>query len=338
MPPNTSSGKVTAEAKQGDSRADPGVTLTILDSIEKNGSLPKKGLGKRRLLRYLSRLTLEGKIQKVGYGTWELTDLGKEALKQGDSRGGAIAMGVPMASGGPLPPVETGGSIRGHAYQWRLRVRPQDWGGLLSRAGLSFDSRPGLPGQSGLRIRYKGLIFDFFVGAVCVYLSEEVLLLRPSALDCDRLARSLLLGVLGELEAFGFDFHLAGSLQVSLVRSEYAEVGNELAKDYMREKKALLLEGSDGKAWLKIDHSKGLPELETVHPNSAQVDMDEAVRPFFEDLRRDPCTLSDLKAEIKHIAIGMQTLIEHDRLLVNLLTPRPEPEQSEVFVRPDYLG
>jgi len=69
-------------------------------------------------------------------------------------------------------------------------------------------------------------------------------------------------------------------------RSHYAEINNGLARecgdksDFIR-----IYTREDGKLWFLIDNSFNLHEAETLHPNSAHVDMQDVVRPFFNDLR-----------------------------------------------------
>ena len=69
--------------------------------------------------------------------------------------------------------------------------------------------------------------------------------------------------------------------------AHFAEPGNELAKDCHKGKEKILIRSEeDGKAWFIIDKSWNVDESETIHPKTAQCDMQEAVSPFFNGLRK----------------------------------------------------
>ena len=129
------------------------------------------------------------------------------------------------------------------------------------------------------------------------------------------------------------------SQNVRLVNHHYSEVNNEFAKEC--EKKAdkiRIYTTDDGKLWFTIDNSFNLHEAETQHPRTAQEDMQEAVKPFFNDLRdNSPPTLSAVMGLIRaSVAINKETAAGLN-IIVQLLNPKqPEDKQSEG--RPDYFG
>jgi hypothetical protein len=74
----------------------------------------------------------------------------------------------------------------------------------------------------------------------------------------------------------------------------YSDCNNELANEYNTKKKRLNLKAKeDDKPWLTIDHSLKIDELETIHPQTAEKDMDRAIKPFFDSLRDMPFTAND---------------------------------------------
>ena len=76
-----------------------------------------------------------------------------------------------------------------------------------------------------------------------------------------------------------------GYNNISLVNYHYAEVNNELAKEYNEKKVKLNIYGTeDGKLWFKIDHSWNLDEAECVHPIKAKPDTTR-VKEVFNDIR-----------------------------------------------------
>jgi len=80
----------------------------------------------------------------------------------------------------------------------------------------------------------------------------------------------------------------AQNTQINQFNGHFSELNNELAK-YCNEKKAnIRIKGEgDNLTWLIADKSWNINELETIHPREAQVDMQEAVQPFFNSLRKN---------------------------------------------------
>lgn len=77
----------------------------------------------------------------------------------------------------------------------------------------------------------------------------------------------------------------AGHTQIREVKTgHYAEMNNGLAADLKRRREALHFKGGDGVEWLLSDMSKGVPELEAVHPVFSQRDID-TLKPMFDDIR-----------------------------------------------------
>ena len=187
---------------------------------------------------------------------------------------------------------------RGHGWQWRIKVLEQDWSVLALGAGLDYSvRRTGLASAVAVRLRFGGFLWDFFKRGVNVYPEASEGVVAPSALECDRVMRVRLLEAVSGLESRGFVLRPGGLLSLSVVKGgEFAELGNELAGRLRREGGVLKVRGFDGKVWLVYDNSRGVPELETVHPSLAQVDMDDKLGPFFEFVRVNPGCLSEITA------------------------------------------
>lgn len=104
---------------------------------------------------------------------------------------------------------------------------------------------------------------------------------------------------------------------IRMVKQHYAEMNNELAKDINLKKEKLQIKGKDGKTWLLIDNSWNVNELETVHPDLAQKDM-ENIKPFFDDLRKYPALSSDILLLIQELS--KQVIKVSEQQEVNTLT------------------
>jgi len=130
------------------------------------------------------------------------------------------------------------------------------------------------------------------------------------------------------------------SQNIKLVNQHYAETNNEFAEDCTTNgDKIRIYTRDDGKLWFLIDNSFNLHEAETVHPETAQKDMGDVIRPFFNDLRDNkPPTMSEmmgiLKMSIeinKETAAGLNTLIQ-------LRKPQETELNQEIEGIPSYIG
>jgi len=86
------------------------------------------------------------------------------------------------------------------------------------------------------------------------------------------------------------------SHNIKRYRQEYALINNGLAKKCHKEgQKIRLRDRQDGRIWFEIDNSFNLHEAETKHPKTADLDMQEIVEPFFNDLKENgPYKISDI--------------------------------------------
>lgn len=84
------------------------------------------------------------------------------------------------------------------------------------------------------------------------------------------------------------------SSNIREVKSHYADVNNEIAKDYSQKRHNLKIKAEDDKLWLIIDKSLNMEELETIHPETSRQDMTK-VQKHLNDMRlHNPPTLSQL--------------------------------------------
>lgn len=133
------------------------------------------------------------------------------------------------------------------------------------------------------------------------------------------------------------------SQNIKLVNQHYAETNNELAEE--SEKKGYrikLYTTDDGRLWFTIDNSLNQHEAETLHPSSAKEDMQDTVKPFFNDMRDKPHYLpSQIRATVettlelvKEVAAAQ---LNQTKLMETLL-PKPIKEKTIKTERPDYVG
>lgn len=117
---------------------------------------------------------------------------------------------------------------------------------------------------------------------------------------------------------------------ITIISQEYARIQDALAKLYRNEGNRIYLTGEDGKIWLITDLSFSVDELEFIHTNKAQDDLD-AIAPFMNDLRKNPITLSEVREETRGVlevakahAININ---KHEKVLDNILIKLNELNQ-----------
>jgi DNA-binding CsgD family transcriptional regulator len=145
---------------------------------------------------------------------------------------------------------------------------------------------------------------------------------------------------------------------INLVNNHYAEINNELAEE--SEKRGYKIRVStteDNKIWFTIDNSFNLHEAETQHPQTAKRDMEEVVKPFFNDLRDNNHYLpSEIKEtlniatkkldatisllhEIAHTQLSLiKTIDSQAEILKSLLPQKETSPEIKTKEKADYIG
>src|SRR3990167_3410589 len=136
-------------------------------------------------------------------------------------------------------------------------------------------------------------------------------------------AISILEGIIPKIEkSFAIRLVKDYKANITIISQEYAKIQDAIAKLYRSEKNRLYLTGEDGKIWLITDFSFSTDETEFIHPNKATDDVD-AIAPFFNDLRKNPTTLTDMRLYIGEIQAGLQGVlhneIKHQKVLDEIL-------------------
>lgn len=130
---------------------------------------------------------------------------------------------------------------------------------------------------------------------------------------------------------------------IKRVYAHYAEVNNELAQEAIKTKQKIRFKAEDNKSWLIADFSNKRPELETVHPQTAFIDM-QTIRPFFNNLRNDPHildkilnTINQLAEQNKLTATELNITTKSLNTLITLVSPNKPKETGINRKIPDYI-
>jgi hypothetical protein len=256
--------------------------LTILESVRKYGKLPETGRPKQTMDWYVSRLKKQGRIKRIGYGVWEVIQTSPSPN---------------LMPGIPPPPLITSPSpkrvIRGHGFIWRLVFPKEIKGGevlvqFLKQGGIVYDSF----NKGVISFLWKGYEVSWSKYGIVFYVPKSKSFYGASAEESRKLAFYEVSYLIKGLESsLGLNFKSNGQYILKLTRQHYGDVDNALAKERVKAHEPLRVAGSDGE-WLLVDLSQGLVELETVHPRQSGEDMDDLVKPWFNDLKEQRPPLS----------------------------------------------
>ena len=272
--------------------------LTVVESIKRLGKLPLGGRSKQARNWYVKRLIQEGIIHKIGYGVWEV-DEQKWSDFQQVKQVKVTPYHTPPGVDKTFTFHTQSRGVRGHGFQFILKLpvlknwdRRKDF--LRSRQ-IDFSV-----------LKARGVYHQLFIQqfkvwlcqkSVIIYFPRSLDILEETASESKRMAFLKVLEIIRELEdVLETSFRIAGKYQVRLVKQHYADPNNILARRMDDDGQKLHLIGEDGKTWLLIDCSTGMPELECVHPVEAVRDMDEVVMAFFKDLRLHPVLPGEILA------------------------------------------
>ena len=267
------------------------VLLSVF-SLIKQGKSQKEvssilNISERHIRRYYKDLRLNGVIEKLGYGVWEVKK--EQDIVYVDN-----------------PKFRRGGfkKVRSHNFGFYLKIPMfSGWSKreeFLQKKGVVFTSDNINRGQ---RFIYKGYhVFLYKRGIRFLLLAGFEGFLTDSATLGNELAIRHVLGVVKGLEnLFGVRLSRGGKYSLRITKQHHALVRNELASLYNKNREKLQVFDERG-LWLLVDDSFDLDELECVHGVSASGDMDNAVKPFFNDLKKNPVTLSEVVGAIGRLA------------------------------------
>lgn len=261
--------------------------LYIYEYIKRHKKLPphEKKLDSK-FAYYCRILQEEGVLLKKGYGVWEVVGELKTTSKK-------------SIVGKPYQTRITPKNKRGHGFRVSIQLpeiknwdKRQLW---MDKVGMKYRKI-----KQGQAVDIKGYNVWICSRSIKIHFPKEISLFAESAYECQNHAYNLSFTIARHIEQkFNIRISKGNKYVVRDTYGHYGDVGNELAKKLHRENKTLYVYGYDGKLWLSFDFSwKQFIEAETTHKERGVEDMDAVISPFFNDLRENPTTISELKKEI----------------------------------------
>ena len=208
--------------------------LNLLSSGKSPAIISKElNISKQNLNYYLRKLKEQGYIKKIGYGVWEIVKSDLSLIKNKVKE------------------------IRGHAFIWVVKVPQEikDWKSILDKYKLEYK----LIGKEKYpRIYLKGLKVWLCKKNIVVW--ENKSFYAINSINARKYAVIKLIEVLELLQK---------QLRVKIKpyifkpkREHYGMIKNELARQYNRQNKKLIIHDDLEGNWLWIDDSDSLGELE----------------------------------------------------------------------------
>ena len=214
----------------------------IKDGFSPSKISKKYKIPKQTLSYSVGKLKKLGCIEKLGYGTWRyIKDI-------------------------PIQPKDTQKvnsdikEIRGHAFIWKIKfIQNYEWEYLVKRykkKKLTFNT---ISSGKILRTMISGRKIWLTKTGLIIYepmdfIGKSSFSVKGKAVfEMDRIVKELIKELGQKFKPYVF----------TTSREHYAIIKNLLAKQYNERNEKLIIRNEEGTAWLWIDDSKGLGELET---------------------------------------------------------------------------
>ena len=218
--------------------------LDIINSI-KSGEKPidiskRLNISLPNLSYHLSILKKKGIINKIGYGLWEVTTLGRTS-------------NLTHATNLKVD------SIRGHAFIWKVRfnnINKIDWKQNLNLKQINYDE---VGFQNTPRIIFNNR--KIWLGKKHIIIYEPDSFFGDNAIESRKLAVYNLLLILKDLQAiFNLEFK---NIEFTPTREHFSMIKNVLAVQCNKNREKINVYNEKGH-WLSIDDSFNLGELENL--------------------------------------------------------------------------
>jgi len=259
------------------------------------GIAAKLGVPKQTLQYHLSKMTTQGLIRKLGYGTWEVLDQPDSSEKEVRTSSHVGIVNTPKQvrtfAQTNLTRFQQD-AVRAHAFVFTLQV-PKNLRNWNNEKRTQYLSAHEIPfkllniGGGGQRIIVKDrkvwltnkslIIYD-----KSSYFAEDALKAKGSAIATH-------LSIIRHIERLlHVEFQIGDDYKFRVSRQHYALIYNALAKQYNESGEKLEIRTGKG-LWFIIDNSYNMNEAETVHPSSAMSD-NRKVQDWFNGLKQQPIT------------------------------------------------
>lgn len=200
-------------------------------------------------------------------------------------------------------------AVRSHAFRFVIVLKdPKNWGvrrRILESKGFKVDPKAGI--GRVFMVNFSGFKVWLADKSITIYFPKWKQYFVDEARFGYNFALADLRDLLNDLAvACDSDFVIDGAYHFKCSGQHHALIHNALAKMYNRNKEKLQVFDKNGELWLLIDDSHPdalrMNETEGVHKDTAPRDVDDIVKPFFNQLRETELLPKDILAMFEKIA------------------------------------
>lgn len=283
--------------------------LDIVSHIKEYHKLPVLSISKMARNYYIKRLKLDGIIFNIGYGVWSI-DWDKweqrryveKVKKQGSDTK----------------------SIRGHGFHYKVAIpKVSNWSKredyLKKNDILYVKSNANWVGFRIIINKYKVWLCN---NSIVIYAPKNKSFYNMTASMSRSNAINELFNIMSHIESMlGVDLKIGGKYLYKVSKQHYASIKDEMAKLVNKDSSKIVIR-YNGEEWLLFDRSLNVDEQETIHPQDAHVDMDNIIKPFYNDLK-------------EHYVKTNEALTISG--LLHLINSQQEQINSLIYKKPDKL-
>ena len=276
--------------------------IRIINSIRFTGKLPPEK-SRQAWHYYTKTLKLNGLIEYKDNSIWVLTKL---ASKLVDENSVKIPNLIPMVK--PNTSIRKR-NIASHGFGFRLKLpKIPNW---HKRYNFFTEERyqKKILHTGVLRIIFDGCKTHIGQKSIVVHFPSGLTYQSESGAEGQRMAIEDFFKRIRKLEAiFGHELKIKKSYRFRIFRKHHAHVDNVVAKKCNIDGKSYQIRRDDGSIWLVIDFSEKVTHAETVNPDTATFDIDNKIKPLFDEVDRNPRFLTEMRREMQDIL-----LLSHDQ-------------------------
>lgn len=300
--------------------------LTIWSKINKGKSLKQiaqeLNISKQNLNYHLRPLKELHYIERVGYGTWQIS---KQYDQREVDKHFKLVKKTERIDTSQVQEFKTKKEIRGHAFQIKLELPKnyKNWEkreSIFQKINLEYKEHYIGGINRGQRMTINGKKVHLFNKSIVVNLDESYL--SGTARESKFYAIVDFLKIIKKLERMFNNSSLEqhGKYKIKVTRQHYSIVKNALAGQYLTQKRKLYCYTGRG-LWLLIDNSYNLEELETLHPDTADED-NEKVQTVFNNIKEEnietlkEMSHSNIKRELTELKGVFPAMAEYNKNLM----------------------
>ncbi|MFP4457173.1 MAG: hypothetical protein ACLFPS_05880 [Clostridia bacterium] len=238
------------------------------------------GITKQNLNYYIRKLKKIGKIEKVGYGTWEVKKQVKIPTKDTKSKSNNLKQ------------------IRGHAFIWKVKHKIKNWEELLIKKKINYNYI-GIKKTPRVWINNKKV----WLGKKHIIIYEPNSFYSENSINSKKFAVMKLLETLRELE-IKLNINLK-PYTFTTAREHYGYIKNDLAIQCNKKGEKIKIYDEEGTNWLWIDDSLSIGELE-VGNHKKSVVISKKVQDWYNEMKETKFDVTP-----KFILNGFNTLTKN---------------------------